>query len=125
MVHLAIYDAVNAIEGAPFEGYASVPSVDRPASEEAAAATAAHDVLVALFPAQATDLDAKYATSLAALHDDDAKANGIVVGHQAASAILIMGADAASVSCSAGSGNPVRAAVCPTLRIPVPSRAPI
>jgi len=89
MVHLAIYDAVNAIEGAPFEGYASVPSVDRPASEEAAAATAAHDVLVALFPAQATDLDAKYATSLAALHDDDAKANGIVVGHQAASAILI------------------------------------
>ncbi len=89
MVHLAIYDAVNAIEGAPFEGYASVPSVDRPASEEAAAATAAHDVLVALFPAQATDLDAKYATSLAALHDDDAKANGIAVGHQAASAILI------------------------------------
>ena len=89
MVHLAIYDAVNAIEGAPFEGYASVPSVDRPASEEAAAATAAHDVLVALFPAQATDLDAKYATSLAALHEDDAKANGIVVGHQAASAILI------------------------------------
>jgi len=52
MVHLAIYDAVNAIEGAPFEGYASVPAVDRPASAEAAAATAAHDILVALFPAQ-------------------------------------------------------------------------
>jgi hypothetical protein len=89
MVHLAIYDAVNAIEGAPFESYASVPAVDRPVSEEAAAATAAHDVLVALFPAQAADLDAKYATSLAALHDDDAKANGIVVGQQAARAILI------------------------------------
>ncbi len=89
MVHLAIYDAVNAIEGAPFEGYASVPAVDRPASEEAAAATAAHDVLVALFPGQANDLDAKYATSLAGLHDDDAKANGIVVGQQAARAILI------------------------------------
>jgi hypothetical protein len=43
MVHLAIYDAVNALEGAPFEGYASVPAVDRPASEEAAAATAALD----------------------------------------------------------------------------------
>ena len=27
MVHLAIYDAVNAIEGAPFEGYASIPPV--------------------------------------------------------------------------------------------------
>src|SRR6266478_7853830 len=77
MVHLAIYDAVNAIEGAPFEGYASVPPVDRPASEEAAVATAAHDVLMALFRAQAADLDAKYAASLAALPDCD-KANGIV-----------------------------------------------
>jgi len=89
MVHLAIYDAVNAIEGAPFEGYASVPAVNRPASEEAAAATAAHDVLVALFPAQAADLGALYAASLAALPDDIAKENGITVGQQAASAILI------------------------------------
>src|SRR5713226_9762355 len=107
MVHLAIYDAVNAIEGAPFEGYASVPAVDRPASEEAAAATAAHDVLVALFPGQANDLDAKYATSLAGLHDDDAKANGIVVGQQAASAILIKRANDgrdATVSYTPGSG---------------------
>src|SRR5207253_11230771 len=39
MVHLAIYDAVNAIEGVPFESYASVPNVDRPASAETAAAT--------------------------------------------------------------------------------------
>jgi len=89
MVHLAIYDAVNAIEGAPFESYASVPNVVRPASAEAAAATAAYDVLVALFPAQVVDLDAKYAASLAALPDDIAKVNGIAVGQQAASAILI------------------------------------
>ena len=88
MVHLAIYDAVNAIEGVPFESYASVPIVDRPASAEAAAATAAYDVLVALFPAQVVDLDAKYAASLAALPDDIAKVNGIAVGQQAASAIL-------------------------------------
>src|SRR5438128_8764131 len=57
MVHLAIYDAVNAIEGLPFESYIGVPTVVRPASEDAAAATAAHDVLVALFPLQAADLD--------------------------------------------------------------------
>jgi hypothetical protein len=88
MVHLAIYDAVNAIEGERFESYASVPTVDRPASEEAAAATAAHDVLVALFPAQTIDLDAKYAASLAALPDDMAKVNGIAVGQQAAIALL-------------------------------------
>jgi hypothetical protein len=88
MVHLAIYDAVNAIEGAPFAGYASVPSVDRPASAEAAAVTAAHDVLVALFPAQAADLDDKYVTSLAELPDDIARVNGIAVGQRAAAAIL-------------------------------------
>jgi PAP2 superfamily len=88
IVHLAIYDAVNAIEGAPFDGYASVPTVDRPASADAAAATAAHQVLVALFPAQTADLDAKYAASLDQLPDDIAKANGIAVGEQAARAVL-------------------------------------
>src|SRR5206468_1405498 len=88
MVHLAMYDAVNAIEGAPFDGYASVPTVDRPASAEAAAATAAHQVLVALFPTQMADLDAKYGASLDALPDDIAKINGIAVGQQAARAIL-------------------------------------
>jgi len=88
MVHLAIYDAVNAIEGFPFESYLDVPTVALPASADAAAATAAHDVLVALLPLQAADLDAKYAASLAALPDDLARANGIAVGHRAASAIL-------------------------------------
>jgi len=89
MVHLAIYDAVNAIEGQPFESYASKPLVTRPASSDAAVAAAAHDVLVALFPAQSADLDAKYAASLNALPNDTARANGIAVGQQAAAAILV------------------------------------
>jgi len=88
MVHLAIYDAVNAIEGMPFESYASVPVVARPASSDAAVAAAAHSMLVALFPGQKDDLDAKYAASLAALPDDIARENGIAVGEQAANAIL-------------------------------------
>lgn len=88
MVHLAIYDAVNAIQGLPFESYAGAPPVNRPASADAAVAAAAHDVLVALFPAQMGDLDAKYAASLAALPDDIAKVNGTAVGQHAAAAIL-------------------------------------
>jgi hypothetical protein len=48
---------------------------------------------VALFPAQAADLDGEYATSLAAIHDDSAKVNGIAVGQQAANAILIKRAE--------------------------------
>ncbi len=88
MVHLAMYDAVNAIEGVPFEPYLNLPTVLQPASEDAAAATAAHDVLVALFPSQAANLDAKYSVSLAALPDDIARANGIAVGRDAAAALL-------------------------------------
>jgi hypothetical protein len=88
MVHLAVYDAVNAIAGLPFESYATVPVVQDPASREAAVAAAAHDVLVALFPAQAADLDAKYAASLEALPDDVARINGIAVGRQAAAGLL-------------------------------------
>ena len=36
MVHVAIYDAVNAIEGYPFTPYAVTPNVVTPASPEAA-----------------------------------------------------------------------------------------
>jgi hypothetical protein len=79
MVHLAIYDAVNAIEGQPFVSYASKPVVDRPASADAAVAAAAHDVLVALFPSQSGDLDAKYEAAVTGLPDDQARANGIAV----------------------------------------------
>ena len=35
MVHVAIYDAVNAIEGYPFPSYAARPNVITPASPEA------------------------------------------------------------------------------------------
>jgi hypothetical protein len=88
MVHVAIYDAVNAIDGHPFQSYASTPTVVSPASPEAATAAAAHDVLVALFPARLAELDAHYSTSLATIPDGPAKDNGISVGQQAASGIL-------------------------------------
>lgn len=93
MVHTAIYDAVNAIEGYPFQPYGVTPDVVSPASPEAAAAAAAHDVLVALFPAQQADLDAKYAASLATIPDGSAKTNGISVGQQSAAGILALRAN--------------------------------
>jgi hypothetical protein len=88
MVHVAVYDAVNAINGYPFQSYGVTPNVVSPASPEAATAAAAHDVLLALFPAQQADLDAKYSASLTTIPDGPAKANGISVGQQAASGIL-------------------------------------
>ncbi len=107
MVHIAIYDAVNAIDGYPFQAYGVHPTVISPASADAATATAAHDMLVALFPAQQADLDAKYAASLSTIADGPAKSNGIAVGQQTAGGILALRANDgrdATVSYSPGSG---------------------
>jgi hypothetical protein len=58
MVHAAMHDAVQAFQGR-FEPYcAAIP--DASGSPIVAAATAAHDVLVGLFPAQAGTLDTTY-----------------------------------------------------------------
>ena len=120
MVHVAMYDSVNAIEGYPFAPYAVRPDVVTPASPEAASVAAAHDVLVALFPGQQADLDVKYATSLAAIADGPAKTNGISVGQEVAAGILLFratdGRDAV-VTYTPGSGpgvwNPTPPAFLP------------
>ncbi len=93
LVHTAIHDAVNAIAGYPFHPYRVTPDVETPASPEAATAAAAHDVLVALFPAQQADLDVKYAASLATIPDGPAKTNGVSVGQQTAAGILALRAN--------------------------------
>ena len=87
MVHGAVYDAVNAIDGS-YEGYLLTSRLAGPFdSKEAAAATAAHRVLLHLFPAQQVVLDAQYAASLAAVPDGMPKTRGIAVGEAAAAAM--------------------------------------
>jgi len=116
MVHIAIYDAVNAIDGYPFQAYGVHPTVIPPASADAAVAAAAHDILVALFPAQQAALDAKYAASLSTIADGPAKSNGIAVGQQTAAGILTLRANDgrdAVVSYSPGSGPGVWAPTPP------------
>jgi hypothetical protein len=93
MVHTAIYDAVNAIEGYPFHPYGVEPSVVSPASPEAAAAAAAHDILVSLFPDQQEDLDSKYMASLEEISDGPDESNGISAGQQTAAGILALRAN--------------------------------
>jgi hypothetical protein len=88
MVHGAIYDAVNAIDGG-YEGYLLGPRVARRSdSKEAAAATAAYKVLLNIVPAQKAILDAQYAVSLASVPDGPAKTGGIAVGDAAAAAMI-------------------------------------
>jgi len=88
MVHGAVYDAVNGID-AGREGYLLTPGTARPsASREAAAATAAHDVLVHLVPAQKATLGAQLTTSLLGVPDGPAETEGVAVGKEAAAAMI-------------------------------------
>src|SRR5881628_286497 len=88
MVHAAVFDAMNAIR--PYYTRAMVSFRAKGyASREAAAAQAAHDVLLTLFPAQQANLDAQLAASLAQIPDDDKRGHrpkhwGIVAGRVAA-----------------------------------------
>ena len=88
MVHGAVYDAVNAIDRG-HEGYLLTSRVAQPFdSKEAAAAAAAHRVLLNIVPAQQTVLDAQYAASLAAIPDGSGKTRGVAVGEAAAAAMI-------------------------------------
>src|SRR5215470_8092133 len=86
MVHLAIFDSVNAIDRR-FTPYAVEALADPGASPEAATAAAAHAVLVNLYPSRQADLDLAYAASLAAIPDGNAKTAGISVGESVAAVI--------------------------------------
>jgi len=67
LVHTAIYDAVNAIDGVRHKPYASAPPAPSWASIDAAVAQSAHDVLVSLYPDQIATLDAQLASSTFAI----------------------------------------------------------
>jgi hypothetical protein len=89
MVQGAVYDAVNAIDGG-HRPYLAQPAAGPSDSKDAAAATAAFRVLVALFPTQQPTLQSLYDASLAAVVDTPpgAKAGGIAAGEAAAAAML-------------------------------------
>jgi hypothetical protein len=87
IVHIAIFDAVNAIVGG-YRSYTGIPSAPSDASVDAAVAQAAHDTLVDLFPGQRASFDERLASDLSRLRDGSKKTQGIHVGHLAATAIL-------------------------------------
>jgi hypothetical protein len=92
MLHVAVFEAVNAIDKR-YTPYKLNLTADRGTSREAAAASAAHDVLVALYPDQRADLDATLATSLSAIADGEAKTKGIELGKKAAAEIIAVRAN--------------------------------
>ena len=91
MVQGAVYDAVNGIEGG-YQPYLVKPAASPGDSKDAAVATAAYRVLVAVVPASQTvalaNLQAQYNAALAAVPEGPAKAGGIAAGEAAAAAML-------------------------------------
>ena len=104
MMHAAIFDAVNSIDGTYTPYLIEVPRSGRasrddttifyigPSSREAAAAQAAHDVLVALYPTRATVFDTELANSLNGISPRQA-GEGIRVGQIVAARILAVRAN--------------------------------
>ena len=86
MVHAAIFDAVNAIDGR-YAAYAADIKAPAATSKEAAAASAGHGVLVRLFPEQQAALDASLAASLAQIVNGEGKKQGVLVGRVVAARV--------------------------------------
>ncbi|HVK03022.1 MAG TPA: hypothetical protein VM490_06080, partial [Armatimonadaceae bacterium] len=87
IVHLAVFEAVNAI-GGDYEPYLGTIVAPPWASPEAAAVAAAHRTLITLYPGSAMTLNAARTASLAAIPDGPAEDAGIAAGEAAASAML-------------------------------------
>src|ERR1043166_4790282 len=87
ILHAAIYDAVNGITRT-HERYLIGGNAPASASVEAAAAAAAHRVLVSLYPAQQATFDAAYQASLASVADGPRKNAGVAWGESVATQLL-------------------------------------
>lgn len=86
MMHIAMFDAVNSIEGG-YGAYRVRVNAPRNASSEAAAAQAAHDVMVALFPAEKARFDQALNARLGRIHPSRAW-QGAQVGRDVARKII-------------------------------------
>lgn len=80
MMHAAIYDAVNAIDRTHRSYLVRVSGVSKHASQEAATAAAAHEVLLALYPNFRTTLDTDFQQSLAEIEPSEDVNEGLRVG---------------------------------------------
>jgi hypothetical protein len=92
IVHIAMFDAVNAIVGG-YRSYTGLSPAPAGASVDAAIAQAAHDTLVELYPSQAASFKARLAVDLGAIPAGQAKADGVETGRRAAAAILALRAN--------------------------------
>lgn len=92
-VHLAMYDAAMAIARTHRPYAFQTLEATEGASIDAAVGAAARSVLAALFPSRSGVYQPRYDAWLATLPDDEARAQGISLGEQAAAAVLALRRD--------------------------------
>ncbi len=92
MVHVAMSDAVNGVQDR-YARFLPDPAAAPGASAEAAAATAARQILIQLFPNQKALVEEAYAASLKAIPDGAAKSDGVALGEKVAAAVHANRAD--------------------------------
>ena len=90
MMHVAMFNAVNAIEPR-YQPYKFQVKAEPDTSEEAAAASAAASVLLGLVPN--ADVQTKLTSYLATIPDGEAKERGVRLGEDVASKMLALRAD--------------------------------
>jgi len=101
----AVFDAVNSIDRS-YDPYLIEVNAPRDASITAAAAQAAHDTLVALYPDFQATLDARLTADLAGISSALARDEGVLVGHIVAESILaVRSHDGAEVAMPYTPGN--------------------
>jgi membrane-associated phospholipid phosphatase len=90
MMHVAMYDAVDSIDGGHALYRVATPFVSPQASKEAAAATAAHDVLSTLYPSFQSQVDAQLQQALSEIPGSKNKDDGISIGKIVAAQIIAL-----------------------------------
>ena len=86
LVHVAMSDAINTVQNKYTRVVATLPLTPN-ASAEAAATTAARQILLQIYPEQKAKIEEVYAASLKAIPDGPAKAEGIKLGAEVAAAV--------------------------------------
>jgi hypothetical protein len=86
LVHVAMSDAINTVQNRYTRVVASLPAAPN-ASAEAAAATAARQILTQIYPEQKAKIEETYAASLKAIADGPAKSEGVKLGMEVAAAV--------------------------------------
>src|SRR4051812_13082908 len=92
IVHIAIFDSVNAILGG-YQSYTGIQSVKPPVSLDAAVAQAAHDTLASLYPSQKPAFDSLLNADLTKVANKNERTNAVSLGQRAAAAILALRAN--------------------------------